>query len=426
MSDLLRSSRMGWRACVAFAAVVAALSACSGGVPTYAPDYERPSRELTPTFEGAPVLPPPDLTDDGPGSLVRVEPVSGNASFDNSNSTAVRIVYRSTSGAAGTPTEVSGLVAVPPGQPPAGGWPVVSFGHEMIGVQPKCAPSLVGDFLGYAGQMTTFLNRGYVVVLSDFQGLGIEGQPHSVVDSAALGNNMIDAARAARRVLPSAGTRWAAFGVGEGGLAAWAAAERAPTYGAGLEMVGSVAVSPYADLTPLVDAAAAGTLAPGEQSRLYMLALQSLANTSPGFDLDAYRTGLATERWATVTDCAPRNPNEALRLLTEIPRDDFRPRDAGATDDLRRRLGDAAVPTGPPAPGSVPVLVIYGTDDAVVPAAGIDRAVVRACAEGDPVEVMRRIGDSKPVNDQVIGSALSWLLARFDGQQLGDVCVGAT
>lgn len=415
-----------WRACLAFAAVTAALSGCSGGVPAYTPGYERPSRELTPSYEGAPVLPPPDLTDDGPGSLVRVEPVSGNESFDDSNSTAVRIVYRSTSGTGATPTEVSGLVAVPPGEPPAGGWPIVSFGHEMIGVQPKCAPSLAGDFLGYAGQMTTFLNRGYVVVLSDFQGLGIEGEPHSVVDAASLGNNMIDAARAARRVLPTTGTRWAAFGVGEGGLAAWAAAERAPTYGSGMEMVGAVSVSPYADLTPLVDAAAAGTLNPGEQSRLYMLALQSLANTSPGFDLDAYRTGLAAERWTTVIDCAPRNPNEALRQLNEIPREDFRPRDPTATDDLRRRMAEAALPGDPPAPGPVPVLVIYGTDDAVVPAAGIDRAVVTACAEGGRIEVMRRIGDAKPINDQVIGGALSWLLARFDGQQLGDVCVGAT
>jgi pimeloyl-ACP methyl ester carboxylesterase len=244
-----------------------------------------------------------------------------------------------------------------------------------------------------------------------------------VLDATTLGNNMIDAARAARRVLPSASNRWAAFGVGEGGLAAWAAAERAPTYGSGMEMVGAVAVSPYADLTPLADAAAAGTLGTGEQSRLYMMALQSLANTAPGFDLDAYRAGLARDHWSEVIDCAPRNPNEALKLLNQITADDLRPRDAAAADDLRRRFGDAALP-GPPAPGAVPVLVIYGTDDPVVPSAGIDRAVVTACREGDRVDVMRRIGDTKPVNDQVINSALSWLMGRFDGQQLADSCQG--
>jgi pimeloyl-ACP methyl ester carboxylesterase len=402
------------------------LSGCGQSVPAHTPDYERPSRELAPNFLGAPELPPPDLTDDGPGSLVRVEPVSGNAAFDTANSVAVKIVYRSTSGTSGAPTEVSGLVAVPPGVPPNGGFPVMSFGHEMSGVQSKCAPTVAQDFLGYAAQMTTFLNRGYVVVLPDFQGLGLDGAPpHSVLDATTLGNNMIDAARAARRVLPSASNRWAAFGVGEGGLAAWAAAERAPTYGSGMEMVGAVAVSPYADLTPLADAAAAGTLGTGEQSRLYMMALQSLANTAPGFDLDAYRAGLARDHWSEVIDCAPRNPNEALKLLNQITADDLRPRDAAAADDLRRRFGDAALP-GPPAPGAVPVLVIYGTDDPVVPSAGIDRAVVTACREGDRVDVMRRIGDTKPVNDQVVNGALSWLLDRFDGQQLGDVCVGAT
>ncbi|SEH91036.1 Pimeloyl-ACP methyl ester carboxylesterase [Mycolicibacterium rutilum] len=416
---------MRWRTSAALATVVAALLSGCGHSDTSPPTtYDRPSRELTPQFAGAPALPPPDLTDDGPGSLVRVEPVVDNASFDSANAAAVKVVFRSTSGA-GTPTQVTGVVAVPPGTPPPGGWPVVSFGHEMTGVMNKCAPSRAPDFWGYAAQMVTFLSRGFAVALPDFQGLGLEGPGHSVIDAATLGNNMIDAARAVRRVSPEVSSRWAAFGVGEGGLAAWAAAERAGGYGNGMEMVGAVAVSPYADLSPLADAAAAGTLTKGEQVRLYMMVLQSLA-ASPGFQLDAYRGGLARQRWNEILDCAPGNPTEAVRALDRIAPDDLRPRDLAATDDLRRRLSEAALPSPLPTPGSAPVLVIWGTGDTVVPGTGIDNAVVAACKQGDAVEVMRRIGDTKPVNDQVINSALSWLMGRFDGQQLADSCQGVT
>lgn len=398
------------------------LSGCGQSAAPEPPGYERPTRELTPQFSGAPTLPPPDLTDDGPGSLVRVEPVVGDESFDSADATAVKVVFRSTSGT-GTPTVVSGVIAVPPGTPPPGGWPVVSFGHEMTGVMNKCAPSRAPDFWGYATQMVTFLSRGFAVALPDFQGLGLEGPAHSVIDAASLGNNMIDAARAVRRVSPDVSSRWAAFGVGEGGLAAWAAAERAGGYGAGLEMVGAVAVAPYADLSPLADAAAAGTLTQGEQARLYMMVLQSLAAT-PGFELDAYRRGLARDRWNEILDCAPANPTEAVRALERVSADDLRPRDPAATDDLRRRLAEAALPSPIPTPGSAPVLVIWGTGDTVVPGIGIDNAVLAACEQGDAIEVMRRIGDTKPVNDQVINGALSWLLGRFDGQQLADSCRG--
>ncbi|MCV7283143.1 lipase [Mycolicibacterium flavescens] len=414
---------MRWRASAALAAVaVTLLSGCGAGTAPEPPGYERPTRELTPQFAGAPTLPPPDLTDDGPGSLVRVEPVVGDASFDSADAAAVKVVFRSTSGA-GTPTVVSGVIAVPPGTPPPGGWPVVSFGHEMTGTMNKCAPSRAPDFWGYATQMVTFLSRGFAVALPDFQGLGVEGPEHSVIDAASLGHNMIDAARAVRRVSPDVSSRWAAFGVGEGGLAAWAAAERAGGYGAGMEMVGAVAVSPYADLSPLADAATAGTLTEGEQARLYMMVLESLA-AAPGFELDAYRRGLARDRWNEILDCAPANPTEAVRALERVSADDLRPADLAATDELRGRLREAALPSPIPEPNSAPVLVIWGTGDTVVPGTGIDNAVLAACEQGDTIEAMRRIGDTKPVNDQVINSALSWMTGRFDGQQPADSCQG--
>ncbi|MGB6180839.1 MAG: hypothetical protein WBF79_06325, partial [Rhodococcus sp. (in: high G+C Gram-positive bacteria)] len=50
---------------------------------------------------------------------------------------SVTVRYRSTSGADGSPTEVSGIVLVPRGDPPPGGWPVVSIGHATTGTDSR-------------------------------------------------------------------------------------------------------------------------------------------------------------------------------------------------------------------------------------------------------------------------------------------------
>jgi pimeloyl-ACP methyl ester carboxylesterase len=401
---------------------MAILAGCAPSPPAVPESYNRPPRSLDPPFAGAAELPPPDMTNDGPGSLVEVKPLPETQAFVAANATAVRVVYRSTS-SNGEPSEVSGVVAVPAGEPPKGGWPIISFGHTLTGLGEICAPSRARDLGGYAGCMSLLLNRGYVVAMSDYQGLGIPGSEHSALDWVTLANNMIDAVRAARRVLPEASPNWAALGSGQGGLAAWAAAERARDYGAGLNLVGAVALSPYADLSPLADAARGGTLT-AQQNRLLMVVLESLARTIPEFDLDAYRSPLVRDHWAMLTDCAPADPTTAQNIAKQLRPDDLRPRDDAATTALRDALKAAALPSAvPPAP--VPVLVAYATDDPIVPQAGIAAAVKSACAAGDSIVVMKRIGDTSATSDLVIQPSLAWLRARFDGAPPIDVCVGA-
>ena len=40
---------------------------------------------------------------------------------------------------------MTGMVAVPNGTAPAGGWPVVTWGHGTNGMADVCAPSLQGS-----------------------------------------------------------------------------------------------------------------------------------------------------------------------------------------------------------------------------------------------------------------------------------------
>ncbi|MBJ7339085.1 lipase family protein [Mycolicibacterium sp.] len=403
------------------AAIASSSAACTTDRPEAATTSPRPVPTLTPEFAGKPTLEPPDMSDGGPGSLIEVTPLKNQNYFDQVDATAVRVVYRSTRGLDGESSEVSGVVAVPAGKPPKGGWPILSFGHAVTGLSSACAPSLADDVAGYAPIIAVMLSRGYVVALSDYEGLGMVGNRHSVIDTATLGNNVVDAVRAARRVVPSASNRWATLGFGEGGQAAWSANERAVSYGSGLELVGSVALAPLVDSTGLVDAAMSGNLI-GEQYRLFAQVLDGAAAEDPTLDLDAYRSGLVRDRWSDLVNCGA-DATAMANTLGSLRPGDLRPPNGAAAAKLRALLARHALP----GPGGLaaPLLVVYGTEDPLISKAWVIPSLQRACGKGDVLEIRPQIGASSIESDQILQSSLDWLQARFDGQKLGDVCGAA-
>jgi alpha-beta hydrolase superfamily lysophospholipase len=419
VTDLVKKWCAAWM--VVMVAVI--VSGCSDSVP--APQPAVPARTLQPAFAGGPVLPPPDLTDDGPGSLIESKALEGTDVFDEISATAVRIKYRSTTGVAGAPSEVSGVVTVPPGPAPRGGWPILVFGHDVTGVANKCAPSLAPDLAGYASFMGVLLSRGYIVAMTDYQGLGVDGQPpHSLIDVATLGNNMIDAARAVRRVTDNASTRWGAFGYGEGGAAAWAAADRAGSYGGGLELVGAAALAPLADLSGLATEAEEGKLRP-EQFKLQMLTVEDLALTS-NLNRDDFRSGLAREQWDVLIDCAPPDPAQLKQFYSELTPANLQPSNPAAIAQLRTSLANAALPLNGGSGQAAPLLVVYATDDPVVLLDGVRGALRRACAAGAPIEAVTKVGDTLTTTDLTVQYAIDWLENRFGGAQLSNLCQGLT
>lgn len=374
-------------------------------------------RDLSAPFAGAVELPPPDLRDDGPGSLVSVKRFEGNADLDEVDTTAFRVVYRSTS-ETGEPTEVSGLVAIPPGPPPKTGWPVVSFGHGTSGVLNRCAPTMYDNLLGNAPMIAALVQNGFVVAMTDYEGLGVPGFTHPYLDSRVFGQNMIDAVRAARRIDPRAGQRWAAYGVSLGGMAAWAAADQAGRYGAGLTLVGTAALVPVADMTSLADAAANGSLT-REQMPLLAFALQGLAWSHPDFDLSDYVSGYTKAHWDELLDCTPADPTRYTSVVNGIQAADLRPATPQATARLRELLRQMALPqhraTGP-------LLVQFGTMDPLVDDDWTKVAIGNACAQGDVVDFEERIGEGHADLDS--SRSLPWVKARFDGQRPFNGCAG--
>ena len=154
-----------------------------------------------------------------------------------------------------------------------------------------------------------------------------------------------------------------------------------------------------------------------------MLVVDSLVS-SRGFDPEEYRSRAARERWNVVTDCAPADPEAALRAQQGLVAADLRPVSPAATSQLRQSLADAALPQNTGSPLAAPLLVVYATEDPLIPASWTNRALARACAKGDPIEVSSMIGDTTTKTEQVMQGALDWLQARFDGQRVASVCRG--
>jgi hypothetical protein len=137
-------------------------------------------------------LPAPEAAAKKPGAILNVWPLIGGSP---DNGEAFRILYQST-GLKGEPIEVSGAIYIPPGPAPAGGRPVIAYGHPTSGVVEKCAPSLMPDNAGLIWGIKSMLAKGYIVVATDYPGLGTPGI-HPYLIGVSEGRAVLDSVRAA-------------------------------------------------------------------------------------------------------------------------------------------------------------------------------------------------------------------------------------
>lgn len=202
------------------------------------------------------------------------------------------VLYRSVS-PRGKAIAVSGVVSVPKGRPPRGGWPVVSWAHGQTGMADRCAPSKdsrispAHDGIAYAYPLLNrLLREGYAVVRTDYEGLGTPG-PNPNFVGVSLGRGVIDMVRAARQVDRRIGRRWVAAGRSLGGRATLFAAAQGQKWAPELRLRGAVSMAPGGDDSPLV-ASASLLSEPSPLSRLGALVVGSLR--SQGVDLERYLT----------------------------------------------------------------------------------------------------------------------------------------
>jgi pimeloyl-ACP methyl ester carboxylesterase len=163
---------------------------------------------------------------------------------------ASHLVLYSSTAPAGDAVAVSGIVTIPAGKAPKGGFPVISWAHGTTGIADSCAPSKLSlnppssDYVtNFRRQTTHWVNEGFAVVQTDYQGLGTPGQ-HPFLIGKAEGRSVIDIVSAARNLSGKIGKRWLAIGHSQGGHATLWAAALAKGYAPGLKLRGAVPLAP--------------------------------------------------------------------------------------------------------------------------------------------------------------------------------------
>lgn len=218
------------------------------------------------TVESDFYLPPNPLPAGSPGDLLRSEPSHLALSVPGVGGPlpgqATRIMYRSND-SNDDANAVTGTYIDPAAEwTGPGPRPLVVLAPGTQGQGDQCAPSkMLNNVITYTppfGGMVEYevlaayalLAQGYGVVITDYDGLGTPGA-HTYVNRAAEAHAVLDAARAAQQ-LP--GTKISGdgpvgiHGYSQGGGAAAAAAEIAGDYAPELNLVGTYAGAPPADL----------------------------------------------------------------------------------------------------------------------------------------------------------------------------------
>jgi Secretory lipase len=361
------------------------------------------SPEGGPTSSDGDFYQPPSPLPAGPdGTILRKEPlaVAGGA-------TAWRVLYRSER-VDGTPVAVSGMVAVPRGEPPAGGWPVVSWAHGTTGSADNCAPSREGT--ATIAPLGALLDAGYVVAATDYEGLGTPG-PHPYLVGASEGRSVLDAARAARRLVPEATGGAVVWGHSQGGQAALWAGELAGGYAPDLDLSGVVAFAPAARLDAFLGAPGSVLLA-----GFTVAAAAGLAATNPQLHLDDLLTQGALDRLGALeTSCI------AATAVTfgAVPGGVLKT----APDELPDWKAAIAANEAGEHRTAAPVLVAQGDQDPLVRPAVAQLYAQRACASGSLVDLRSYAGrDHGDIVDAAEKDALAWTVDRLDDRPAVDTC----
>ncbi|MQY19636.1 lipase family protein [Nocardia macrotermitis] len=198
-------------------------------------------------------------------------------------------------GSDGTPRRASGVLFVPSGRAPVGGWPIMAYDHGTSGLGAGCG-----------GQTTTpgqsednliakyFLAKGFAVVAPDYLGLGrFRTGPHPYLELNTEATATIDLVRAARATHPELSRTWAVVGGSQGGQAALGTAHLQHGYAPELDFRGTITVDPESDIEDVLPAAGpwvprVSGVTDGDTAGFIAMILTGLRETHPEVDVNSY------------------------------------------------------------------------------------------------------------------------------------------
>lgn len=348
------------------------------------------------------------LSTDGPmGEVVRWE----NLGDEVVGGIGYRILYR-TQKADGTPTFSSGMVFVP--YEPNQNRPVLAWAHGTLGLGEDCTPSRTKDpanisWLGDA------LSQGWVVVATDYAGQGTPGTQGYLIGGSEA-HDVINSVRAARNMdQTNASSYYAVWGHSQGGNSALFTAQQSASYAPELNLVGTVASAPAAELVPL---------------------LNQQYNTAAGWVIGP----IVMATWPAFND--QLNPNDVLtskgqktyeRIAQQciqqsaiggLIRNAFKQSIFSQNPvDIPAWKTMAEQQSGPDLSATQPLLVVESKTDKVVLPNTTALYIQQACAAGSNLQSLWiDEGNHQDIPELTSGQVIPWIAARFAGQANPSSC----
>jgi acetyl esterase/lipase len=348
-----------------------------------------------------------------PGTLVRQEVIDGAPL----GATTYRVLYRST-GLDDKPILVSGVVIVPPGDPPPGGRPIVAWAHPTSGVTPPCAPSLAIFLFEQIQGLRSFVRDGYVVAATDYPGLGTPG-PHPYLVGPSEARAVIDSVRVAA-TMPGAGggKRFAVWGNSQGGHAALFTGIIAKAYSPELNLLGVAAAAPATDLAMLmnedIDSVGGKNI-----TAMTLWSWQRVFDAKMDKIVDP-RALPAIDQLAE--ECIEGPFDLRRRQLTEAPLEQYfltikHPSDVEPWQRLLTQNSPGALPP------EIPIFLAQGADDVIVHPDVTNAYAAKLCEAGSKVQMlsMPNIGHGRAAQAST-QAMLAWIGDRFAGKAAPDDC----
>lgn len=350
-----------------------------------------------------------------PGSLLR------SAAFERGipdGAVAWRILYTTTR-ADGVAAVASGIVVAPSGSSPEPR-PVIAWAHGTTGIDETCAPSVLPDALesGALYALALALDQGWVIVATDYIGLGTDG-PHPYLIGDPAGRSVLDAVRAATQLDElTLGDQTVVWGHSQGGGAALWTGQIAPHYAPDVDVVGVAALAPAADLPGLVDNlydTVGGSLFAG-------YVVTGYSATYDDVDFDDYVRPTAR---STVRELAGRclgEPELLVSVLSSIATG-MSAFDGELTGGaLAERLTEN-VPRGP---FEMPVLIGQGEADLLILPDAQERFARRLCDAGNQVDYRTHPGRDHvglvQTGSPLLPELVSWTRQRLAGEPTPSTC----
>lgn len=329
-----------------------------------------------------------------------------------------RMIYV-TEGVNGALAYVGGEIYVPAAAS-TGERRVALWNHATVGNQDSCTPSWAGDPSVVAANgrervpaIAELLKRGYVVVMSDYQGMGVPGGS-AYMDGPLQAKASLDAVRAARNFAHArAGTRLVQYGWSQGGQTTMWVASIGKAYAPEFEVLGGVAIAPAVNTLGLTEwdikyppmggylvTTVAGLNISHPELRLRDVltpaGLELLAHMASGCFATAAAIQQVKEPVAIPSALEPGQPWRAM----------FDANDAFYSRQI-----------------TAPMMIVQGGKDLDVPI-DLTRAVnARMCAMGNRVEYVEiPEGDHGTVVADARKVAPDWFDARFAGRPAASTC----